>query len=97
LSDINEQRMILVEELKVSLDKKASDDEINHTIDSLVDYATKADDTRRQMFSDLRSILTAKQAAKVALFEAQFQKKLRETLSRMQQHRDHGMEGPHLH
>jgi hypothetical protein len=90
ISDINQQRMILVQELRLAMEKKAGDDEINHTLDSLVDYTTKADDARHQMFSDMRSILSAKQAAKLALFEAQFQRKLQETLNKLQQHRGMG-------
>jgi len=93
ISDINQQRMILVQELRLAMEKKAGDDEINHTLDSLVDYTTKADDARHQMYADLRSILTAKQAAKLALFEAQFQRKLQETLNRLQER--HGDRGPH--
>lgn len=93
LADVNQQRMILVQELQLAMEKKAGDDDLNKTLDSLVDYTTKADDTRHQMFADLRSILTPKQAAKLALFEAQFERKLRDTLEKIQQRREHGMHG----
>jgi len=61
LADNHEQRGILVQELRLALEKKSGDDDLNHTIDSLVDLAKKADDMRHQMFEDLRSILSAKQ------------------------------------
>ena len=86
LMDLNHQRSILIQELRLDLEKKSGDGELNAKLDSLVDMTSKVEDTRHQMYADIRSILTAKQAAIFALFEANFQRELANTLNRMQMH-----------
>jgi len=89
LMELNHQRSILVQELHLSMEKKSGDEELNSELDSLIDLTSKVDKTRHDMYVDLRSILTAKQAANLALFEAQFQKRLSNSLNKMQ-HRGNG-------
>jgi len=89
IMDLNHERSITIQELKLAIEKKAGDDELNGKLDSLVACTAKVEDARRAMFADLRSILTPKQATTLALFEAQFQKELHHALGKLEEHDDH--------
>jgi Spy/CpxP family protein refolding chaperone len=86
LMDLNHQRSILVQELHLALEKKAGDGEINSTLDSLIELTSQVDKTRHDMYTDLRTVLSPKQAAMLALFEARFQRELANSLNRMSHH-----------
>ena len=87
---MTEDRNSLAMELKMAMDTKAADDKLNGILDKLVDVTIKLDNAKHDMFIDLRTVLSPRQAVKLAAFEMQFQKKLHESLDKLREHgRDH--------
>ncbi len=81
--DLTQQRNDLALDLKLVLDKKGNDDQINGLLDKLVEVSGKLDGMKHDMFVDLRTVLTPTQAAKLAFFEGQFQRRLQESLNKL--------------
>jgi hypothetical protein len=91
---LTKDRNSLAIDLKLTIDKKGSDADINALLDKLVDVSGRLDAMKHDMFVDLRTILTPVQAAKLAFFEGQFKKKLEESLNKLRGDGRPGGPGP---
>ena len=83
IGDLMTQHQDLAMEMKIAMDRKSDDATLNGILDKLVDVTIKTDDAKHEMFKDLRTMLTPTQAVKLAVFEKQFQKKLHESIDKL--------------
>lgn len=96
IMQLTQKRNDLAADMKIAMEKKAGDAEINTLLDGLADVSKRLEEMKFAMFADLRTVLTPRQAVKLAVFEMQFQKKLHDSIDRLRDRgRDH-QRGPGL-
>lgn len=91
MKEMLEERKRLVERIAEQVKSDASDDELNRSIQQLLDLKNGIERRRDGFLGECRAILSTKQLARLVIFQEQFERDLLESL---REFRRHGLHGP---